>query len=74
MNKTLFSFELLRMRRSLAIKSLLIFALFAGFYSIWSGVAWQSANNASLIQYEEYFKERSKSWRADLVAIENGES
>ena len=74
MNKTLFSFELLRMRRSLAIKSLLIFALFAGFYSIWSGVAWQSANNATLIQYEEYFKERSNAWRADLVAIENGET
>ncbi len=74
MNKALFLYELLRMRRSLATKSLLIFAIIAGFYSIWSGLAWQESNYASLIQYEEQLQEHAAKWRADLVAIENGES
>ena len=59
MNTALFSYELLRMRRSLATKLLLFFALFVGFYSIYSGVTWQAINNAALIEYEEQLKERA---------------
>ena len=74
MNTALFSYELLRMRRSLATKLLLFFALFVGFYSIYSGVTWQAINNAALIEYEEQLKERADKWRADLVSIESGQS
>ena len=74
MNTALVSYELLRMRRSLATKLLLFFALFVGFYSIYSGVTWQAINNAALIEYEEQLKERADKWRADLVSIESGQS
>ena len=74
MNKALFFCELLRMRRSLATQLLLVFALVVSFYSVWSGSAWQTAQQNSLDQYVETVEEKSSKWRADLTAIENGES
>ena len=73
MNKALFFCELLRMRRSLATQLLLVFALLVSFYSVWSGSAWQMAQQNSLDQYVETVEEKSSEWRADLTAIENGE-
>ena len=73
MNKALFFCELLRMRRSLATQLLLVFALLVSFYSVWSGSAWQMAQQNSLDQYVETIEEKSSEWRADLTAIENGE-
>ena len=73
MNKALFFCELLRVRRSLATQLLLVFALLVSFYSVWSGSAWQMAQQNSLDQYVETVEEKSSEWRADLTAIENGE-
>ncbi|MCY3966283.1 MAG: DUF3526 domain-containing protein [Acidobacteria bacterium] len=73
MTGALVKLELLRLRRSRAAWAILAFALFASFYSVWSGVSWRESHSASLVAYEAAIESKMDVWLETLAAIESGE-
>jgi len=72
MIKTVMKLEWLRLRRSPAASLILLFALVASFYAVWSGARWADGYQQSLEAYEAHIDERMANWRSQLEAIEAG--
>lgn len=72
MMMTVVKLEWLRLRRSPVATLILLFALLASFYAVWSGARWADGYQKSLEAYEAHISERMATWRSQLEAIEAG--
>ena len=72
MTPALVRLELLRLRRSIAAKAILAFALVASLYAVWSGLGWRDAHTTMLGDYEDVIAARMQDWADTLVGIEEG--
>ncbi|MEX0297477.1 MAG: ABC transporter permease subunit [Kordiimonas sp.] len=72
MNIALIRLELLRIGRSGAAKSILLFALVASLYAVWSGINWRSAHSQTLASYEKHIEAEQQAWFQTLTDIEAG--
>lgn len=72
MNNALIRLELLRIRRSFAAKAILIFALLASLYAVWSGNVWRTSHSELLSSYEQQVQSEQQTWIQELREIEEG--
>lgn len=73
MNNALVKLELLRLSRSNAAKAILLFALLASLYAIWTGQNWRNAHNAALTGFQQQIDNKMQTWLQTLKAIESKE-